>query len=356
MTPMYENYKERKSYIMKNLILLAIMFCICGCSTGQKVPEEDYVQAQIEDIAQPTKKVVSVTLVGDCTLATDINAPQDESFVSEAKKQGDYTYFLKNVADIFKEDDLTIVNFEGALSERGSRSDKQFAFRGKPEYVEILSSSSVEAATLANNHSLDYGDESFNDTVEILENAGISAFSDGDIEVKEVNGVKVGLVGLYALNEKRTAKFKADMEAVKEAGAELIIVNAHWGEESAKVPNAKQKELAREAIDLGADLVVGHHPHVLQGIEKYNGKYIVYSLGNFCFGGNRNPSDKDAMIFRQTFTLENGQAEEDDNILIVPCSISSVSGRNNYQPTPLEGDEADRVMEKITERTKAIAE
>ena len=353
---MYENYKERKSYIMKNLILLAIMFCICGCSTGQKVPEEDYVQAQIEDIAQPTKKVVSVTLVGDCTLATDINAPQDESFVSEAKKQGDYTYFLKNVADIFKEDDLTIVNFEGALSERGSRLDKQFAFRGKPEYVEILSSSSVEAATLANNHSLDYGDESFNDTVEILENAGISAFSDGDIEVKEVNGVKVGLVGLYALNEKRTAKFKADMEAVKEAGAELIIVNAHWGEESAKVPNAKQKELAREAIDMGADLVVGHHPHVLQGIEKYNGKYIVYSLGNFCFGGNRNPSDKDAMIFRQTFTLENGQAEEDDNILIIPCSISSVSGRNNYQPTPLEGDEADRVMEKITERTKAIAE
>ncbi len=343
---------------MKKIILILAALCICGgCSQKtRELPEENIVDVQIEDVVQPTKKVVTITTVGDCTLGTDVNNSGDTSFVSEVKKQDDYTYFLRNVADIFAEDDLTIVNFEGTLSERGERENKTFAFRGDPAYVEILSSSSVEAANLSNNHSSDYGEESYEDTIATLEGAGIAAFGDDEVEIMEINGVKVGLVGLYALNEKRLAKFEPAMEKVKAEGAELIIVNAHWGQESAKEPNATQKELARKAIDLGADLVVGHHPHVLQGIEKYNGKYIVYSLGNFCFGGNKNPSDKDTMIFRQTFTLEDGVAEDDDNILIIPCSVSSVSSRNNYQPTPLAGEEADRVMEKITERTKLISE
>ena len=132
---------------MKKIILLAALISLCGCSALQKteqIPEENLVEAQIEDIAQPTKKVVTVTTAGDFTLATDVNAPEDNRFVDVAKAQDDYTYFLKNVADIFKEDDLTIINFEGTLSDRGTRQDKQFAFRGKPEYVEILTSSGVE--------------------------------------------------------------------------------------------------------------------------------------------------------------------------------------------------------------------
>lgn len=107
--------------------------------------------------------------------------------------------------------------------------------------------------------------------------------------------------------------------------------------------------LAHSAIDHGADLVLGHHPHVLQGIEVYNGKNIVYSLGNFCFGGNSNPSDKDTMIFQQTFTVQNGELVEDNVTNVIPCSLSSESGRNTYQPTPLEGEEKDRVMAKIEE-------
>lgn len=343
---------------MKKLILiLTACCCLCSCGTQEKtVTEKTSKKESVEDAAKPSKKVVTVTAVGDCTFATDDAAAADDSFVSMVEEQDDYTYFFENVADIFEEDDLTIVNFEGTLSERGKRQDKQFAFRGDPEYVEILTSSSVEAANLANNHSSDYGKESYDDTIEYLEDAGVAVFDGTDIEIMEINGVTVGLVGIYALNETRAAELEPAMEKVKEEGAELIVVNFHWGEEKAKTPNSTQKELAHKAVDLGADLVVGHHPHVLQGIEKYNGKYIVYSLGNFCFGGNRNPSDKDTMIFRQTFTLENGEPEDDDDILIIPCSISSVSDRNNYQPTPLEDEEADRVTEKIAERTKAISE
>lgn len=343
---------------MKKLILiLTACCCLCSCGTQEKtVTEKTSKKESVEDAAKPSKKVVTVTAVGDCTFATDDAAAADDSFVSMVEEQDDYTYFFENVADIFEEDDLTIVNFEGTLSEKGKRQDKQFAFRGDPEYVEILTSSSVEAANLANNHSSDYGKESYDDTIEYLEDAGVAVFDGTDIEIMEINGVTVGLVGIYALNETRAAELEPAMEKVKEEGAELIVVNFHWGEEKAKTPNSTQKELAHKAVDLGADLVVGHHPHVLQGIEKYNGKYIVYSLGNFCFGGNRNPSDKDTMIFRQTFTLENGEPEDDDDILIIPCSISSVSDRNNYQPTPLEDEEADRVTEKIAERTKAISE
>lgn len=340
---------------MKKLILILVACCLCSCAAQTAtLPEENVKKSSVEDAAKPSKQVVTITAVGDCTLATDDAAVADDSFVSMVEEQDDYTYFFENVADIFEEDDLTIVNFEGTLSKRGTRQDKQFAFRGDPDYVEILTSSSVEAASLANNHSSDYGKESYDDTIKYLEDAGIAVVDGTKVEIMEINGVTVGLVGIYALNETRAAELDEAMEKVKKEGAELIIVSAHWGEERAKTPNSFQKELAHKAVDLGADLVVGHHPHVIQGIEKYNGKYIVYSLGNFCFGGNRNPTDKDTMIFRQTFTLKNGEPEDDDDILIIPCSISSDPERNNYQPTPLEDEEADRVTEKIAERTRAI--
>ena len=113
------------------------------------------------------------------------------------------------------------------------------------------------------------------------------------------------------------------------------------------VPTDIQKQFARLAIDNGADLVLGHHPHVLQPIERYNGKYIVYSLGNFFFGGNKNPVDNDSMIFIQTFCFENGSLLPEENVFIVPCSVSSEPYRNNYQPMPLTGENFERVKKKI---------
>ena len=118
-----------------------------------------------------------------------------------------------------------------------------------------------------------------------------------------------------------------------------------------KVP--LQENIARYAIDNGADLVLGHHPHVLQGIENYKGKYIVYSLGNFVFGGNKNPSDKDTMIFRETFTFQEGKLM-DTKYEIIPCSLSSRTDLNDYQPTLLEGEEKTRVLKKVFENSTNI--
>ena len=265
-------------------------------------------------------------------------------------------YFFKNVRKILEEDDLSIVNMEGTLTESTTRAEKKFAFKGAPEYASILSGSSVEAANLANNHSKDYGASSYDDTIANLEEAGITTFGYENVALLEIKGVKVGLTGIYELAEHlgKKQQVKENIAALKEAGAQLIIVNFHWGIEREYTPNSIQKELAHLAIDEGADLVIGHHPHVLQGIENYKNKYIAYSLGNFCFGGNSNPGDKDTMIFQQTFTITKEGVEEDDDINIIPCSLSSVSTKNDYCPTPLEGDSKEAVMKKIEKYSEGL--
>ena len=220
---------------------------------------------------------------------------------------------------------------------------------GKPEYVQILTSSSVEAANLANNHSADYGDVSLSDTIKYLNEAGISNFIGTNTAIRDVNGISVGLVGIDALDETEAAKLENVIGSVKSLGAQLVIVSIHWGEEKATAPNDTQTELAHKAIDAGADLVLGTHPHVLQGIEKYNGKYIAYSLGNFCFGGNNNPADKDTVIYRQTFTFVDGVMQEDDNMTLIPATISGHDEYNDYQPAIAEGDRKTQIENKLIE-------
>ena len=298
---------------------------------------------------------ITISAAGDCTLGTDSSFNQSTSLNAYYNSNG-AAYFLQNVKSVFEADDLTIVNMEGTLTESDSRQDKTFAFKGPGEFTQILTSGSVETANLANNHSHDYGDQSYTDTINYMEEAGITTFGYDRTAVVDVNGVKVGLVGTYELADGMgcEAGMIENIKKVESEGAQVVIVSFHWGMEKENYPNDNQKSLAHSAIDNGADLVLGHHPHVLQGIEKYKGKNIVYSLGNFCFGGNSNPSDKDTMIFQQTFTIENGQLVEDDVTNIIPCSVSSVSGYNNYQPTPLEGSEKDRVMQKIEEFSSGL--
>lgn len=299
---------------------------------------------------------ITVSSMGDCTLGTDENFAYATSLNAYYDQRG-ADYFFQNVRSILEEDDLSIVNMEGTLTESTTRKDKTFAFKAPPEYAAILSGSSIEAANLANNHSYDYGEQSYTDTVEALEKAGVATFGYENVKILDIKGIKVGLTGIYELAEhlEKKQQVQENIAALKKAGAQLVIVNFHWGIEKEYVPNDTQKELARYAVDQGADLVIGHHPHVLQGIEKYNGKYIAYSLGNFCFGGNSNPADKDTMIFQQTFIFENGELNADDNINIIPCSLSTSSRYNDYCPTPLEGSEKQRVLDKIDEYSQKIS-
>ena len=307
-------------------------------------------------VSSPVSLTLSV--VGDCTLGTDETFDYDTSLNAYYENYG-ADYFLQNVKDIFSADDLTIANFEGTLTDSDEREDKTFAFKAPASYASILTGGSVEAVNTANNHSHDYGDQSFNDTLAALDDAGIVHFGYDETAVMDVKGIKVGLVGIYELYDhlEREQQLKDNIAKVKADGAQLIVVIFHWGNETETVPDSNQTTLGRIAIDEGADLVCGHHPHVLQGIETYKGKNIVYSLGNFCFGGNSSPSDMDTMIYQQTFTIDADGVKKDNVTNIIPCSISSAAydGYNNYQPTPAEGDEATRILGKINERSSWIS-
>ena len=307
-------------------------------------------------VSSPVSLTLSV--VGDCTLGTDETFDYDTSLNAYYENYGAY-YFLQNVKDIFSTDDLTIANFEGTLTDSDEREDKTFAFKAPASYASILTGGSVEAVNTANNHSHDYGEQSFNDTLAALDDAGIVHFGYDETAVMDVKGIKVGLVGIYELYDhlEREQQLKDNIAKVKADGAQLIVVIFHWGNETETVPDSNQTTLGRIAIDEGADLVCGHHPHVLQGIETYKGRNIVYSLGNFCFGGNSSPSDMDTMIYQQTFTIDADGVKKDNVTNIIPCSISSAAydGYNNYQPTPAEGDEATRILGKINERSSWIS-
>ena len=325
-------------------------------SKEKTVPNTKSTVAESETVAlldEPVEILLSFT--GDCILGTDENFYYDTSFNAYYENYGS-AYFFQNVKDVFEKDDLTIINMEGTLTDLTTRKDKQFAFKGDTEYVKVLTNGSVEAANMANNHTYDYGEESFKDTVNILEKNKIRTFGDDETVIIPVKGVNVGIFGIYELDdhEERIPQVKSDIAKLKKDGADIIVAVFHWGNELERVPDDNQVMLAHLAIDEGADVVVGHHPHVLQGIDTYKGKTIAYSLGNFCFGGNYHPTEMDTMIFQQKFMIDTSKKITDSEINVIPCSVSSESDCNNYQPTILEGDEAKRVRELIQERSDQI--
>ena len=298
---------------------------------------------------------VTVSMAGDCTLG------KDEAFNYSTSLNAYYdmygpAYFFQNVKSVFDADDLTIVNFEGTLTDSTARNGETFAFKAPAEYAEILTDGGVEAVNVANNHSHDYGDQGFADTKENLKKAGITTFGYNETALMEVKGVKIGLVGIYELHDhlEREHQVRVNIQKVRAEGADLVFVVFHWGNEKDTVPDANQVTLAKLAIDNGADLVVGHHAHVLQGVTTYKGKTIAYGLGNFCFGGNSAPSDMDTMVFQQTFTLDIDGSVTSKEPNLIPCRISSDYYINNYQPTPATGDEADRILQKIHDRSEGL--
>lgn len=295
--------------------------------------------------AESERTLLTITAAGDCTLGGDYNTAAHERFDSYAEKYG-YDYFLENVRYIFMADDLTFVNLEGPLTTSGDkRSGRTFNFKGDPEYVQILAGSSVELAGLANNHALDFGVSGLKETAAVLEAAGVGYCGYQSVWRDEINGIDVSCLSVTEWDY--TTAELAEMLATERGNCDLLIVMIHWGEEKEYSATDSQIEYGHALVDAGADLVLGSHSHVVGSIEEYNGRYIVYGLGNFCFGGNKNPGDKDCLIFQQTFELTADGVIADAGISIIPCSLSSQSDSNDYRPTPLADVEAARVLRKI---------
>lgn len=288
--------------------------------------------------AAAASESIILTFAGDCTLGSDENFGYEGTLpaVIDAH-QNDYSYVFRNVAPIFKADDLTIVNLEGTFTYRGERQAKTYAFRGPPPYARMLAFAGIEAVSLANNHTYDYGEQGYADTVAALSRENIVYFGDqylGRITAKNVPIGLTGYLGFYA-DKNLKEQLASDITALKGEGR-LVVVCFHWGVEGDYMPDGDQYELAHYAIDQGADIVIGHHPHVLQGIEFYKGRPIAYSLGNFAFGGNANPYDKRTMVFQVKVTPGRQSVFA---VRVLPARISSVEYFNDYQPSLLYGDE-----------------
>ena len=321
-----------------------------------EAPTEEVTEAPTEEATEPPTEAptekkddnfFTLTFVGDCTFgSTAANWEYESSFVQVVGE--DYRYPFAKVVDIFENDDFTLANLEGPLTEVGEPMQKQFAFRGLPAYTAILTENSVEAVTFANNHALDYGFEGRKATMEALTEAGVAY---GAREQSFLYTTASGLtIGIYCDDFAFDRAHIADsIASLREQGAEIVVCAFHWGQEQMYTPAQNEIDWGHIAIDAGADIVAGHHPHVLQPVEYYKNGVIFYSLGNFSFGGNTNPTDTDSAILQQEVFRGPDGTMNLGELKVIPVSITSTKGQNNYQPMPLEegSDAYNRVMQKL---------
>lgn len=357
--------------IAKISIIIVVAFLFLGISAQQflveppPITEEEVVAMPVVQQIRAEEVSLTISAIGDCALGTEY-AQRGHTFATvftENKK--DCGYFLANVSAVLAEDDLTIANLETCLTTAEQRKDKSslqavYWLKGEPLYAQILAEGSVEVVNVANNHTYDYGEAGYRETLHSLEKAGIAYCGFDHVLIKEIKGIKVGFLGFNQFSYKGVWQaYAALKEQVVESvqalseQTDLVIVSFHWGNEREIRPSLKQYELAQLAIEAGADLVLGHHPHVLQGIKEYKGKQVVFSLGNFCFGGNRQPYDRDTLIYRQTFTFVEGELVRTTS-RVIPCSMTTREGYNDFQPKVLEGAEAEKVLHKLKERSEMI--
>lgn len=296
---------------------------------------------------------IILNAAGDCTIGYDENFGYSKSFNEVASLNG-YEFFFENVKDIFDNDDITLVNLEGTFTESTVRRERKFNFKAPLDYVNILKSGSVEIVNIANNHIYDYNEVGYDDTIKTLSDANINYFGFEEYYVYSKDNINIGFAGIYCIEDMNcTKKIDKAINELQNKNVDTIILSFHWGIERSYKQSYIQTYLAHYAIDNGVELVLGHHPHVLQGIELYKDKYIVYSLANFSFGGNKNPKDKDSMIFQIKFKYKNNEIES-SIVKVIPVSVSSEKNINNYQPTPVIDEEYTRIMNKIQENSIGI--
>ena len=306
---------------------------------------------------EPTPQIFTISVIGDQTLASS-QYFKDSAVGYAARMNGDFSYPFHNTAEYFRNDDLTISNLECTLSDNNLHSSQQFYFRSPANYVEILIEGGVDFVTTANNHMLDFGQKGLDDTWAALDSYGFPYGKDGDSHVYTLpSGLTVGLYTAYRDYKPDINAACSAIQTMREQGAEYVICCFHWGQELYYQPNAFQIELAHACIDAGADLIFGCHPHCLQPIEHYGKGIILYSMGNWSFGGNTAPSDKDTAIVQVKVKRDLDGTISNDDLVIIPCCVSSrpvlegYSGDNynDYVPTPytVDSDAYNRVLSKL---------
>lgn len=294
-------------------------------------------------------KEIVITVGGDCTIGNTMG--QEESplgFKTIVNREG-LAWPFSGIVGVLSQDDLTIVNCEGTFTDNKDRVDKLYNFKGPLEYAKILTYGSVEAVTLANNHALDYGAAGKEDTMNALNGQGITYFFEKQTAIYDVRGVKIGLIGNCFPYKNEQRDIGDDVKALRKEGCQIVLAIFHWGSEGDYNFTREQRKIGRAAIKAGADAVIGHHPHVIQGIENYEDRYILYSLANLVFGGNVDPKDRDTYLAQFIFTVnEDGSLAGKPELKLIPARLTQLTKGTDYRPVLVEDEkEYQRIMKKI---------
>jgi poly-gamma-glutamate capsule biosynthesis protein CapA/YwtB (metallophosphatase superfamily) len=302
------------------LVLAAYLSPKADTHTGPPGPVETEQKGQTDqDMPAPENEAepsVTLSFVGDVMMTGRV-----ETLLRE--KGFDFPY--AHVKSMFHQDDLTIANLETPVTKRGTpAANKEYVYKSPPEAIPALKAAGVDLVNLANNHSMDQGVAGLLDTFHVLDENGIEYVGAGADANRayapvfvERQGITMAFFGFsrvvpevswYAGKNKPGVAASYDpsraVEAIRAAKekADLVVVIAHWGKEKVDDPVDHQKDLARAYIDAGADLVVGGHPHVLQGFESYKNKWVAYSLGNFIFTRSVDPKTWETMVLQASCT------------------------------------------------------
>ena len=373
--------KKRKLYLKSGFLLIISLliigllgFYLKNMNYSAKEKSEDHSEKEyvVKDIAEqlenqeenvvkePVKKTILLSFAGDFTLGTDTKFAYNTSLPAAFMNSGkNYSYFMQNVSNVFGSDDYTLVNLETTFTDSDVKAPKEgevfYNFKGPKEYVNILTKGSIEGVTIANNHIYDYGKKGITDTVNALKENNVDICGEGYKILRDIQGVKFGFLGYTGWEYSNDLKTRIinDISELRKQGAQVIIPYFHWGIERSYEPYDVQQNLARFSIDNGADAVIGSHPHVIQSMENYKGKLIVYSMGNFCFGGNSNPPDKRTFILQARANIEDGKLKN-FQYKILPAMISSRNDKNDYIPTLAGGDNKTDILKTLNELSPTL--
>lgn len=296
-------------------------------------------------------QTLTLTFMGDCTLGTEqIKQWIPYELVQTALEVG-FDFFFKNVTFLTMNDDLSVINLESVLSDSANQEDKTkvYRFRAPREYVQIMTTSGIDACNIANNHTYDFGTQGYKSTQKTLTEAGVAWFGDRDYYLWEKNGIKIAFFGMWNSQFYNNRHWYAETIAnLKEnEGVNCVIFTFHCGQEYSPVHSSKQEQYAEFAVNAGADLIIMHHPHVLQGISTMQNRYVVYSLGNFVFGGNSKVRALQTMALQALLTFDDEGNFKGSQLKLYPMHISDDAEINHFQPVLVTGEAAARVLELV---------
>ena len=297
---------------------------------------------------------ISLTFLGDCTLGGEEKSRNSRLGFSHYIDEKGMDFPFRDLSRLTEQDDLTVANLEGVLTDRKlTKEPKKYNFSGPTAYTEILTRGGIDCVTVANNHSHDYGEEGYADTKAALNGAGVCWFGvDSPAVWQSDEGILIGFLGVsYSMTGSRFARYQAQMQMLRDLGCAAVITVMHAGTEySYTPPDAHQQQIVSRAVSCGTDLIIGHHPHVVQGYDTVSGIPVVYSLGNCSFGGTTHAKDSDALIVQARLSFEEGEMT-DIALHFYPISITSDDRYNNYSPRLLSGGDASRVLRKMKDST-----